>query len=82
MNEDDLAEANRIRREMVESGQPAADLKSDAGRKWTTSEMQEEFDVEGFAAPFVVVRRKADRVRGTLEFTHHPRMYFAWREDT
>jgi hypothetical protein len=36
----------------------------------------EEFSVVGFAAPFVVVRRKSDGVKGTLGFTHSPRVYF------
>jgi hypothetical protein len=35
--------------------------------------------VIGFAAPFVVVRRKSDGVKGTLEFTHSPRVYFDFK---
>lgn len=46
------------------------------GPVWDTAGMQEEFTVQGFAAPFVVVMRKADGVRGTLTFVHHPRVYF------
>ena len=46
------------------------------GPLWDTQELQEEFEVQGFAAPFVVVRRRADGVRGTLTFTHSPRVYF------
>jgi hypothetical protein len=34
----------------------------------------------GFAAPYVVVRRKSDGVKGSLEFTHHPRVYFNFQE--
>ena len=45
---------------------------------WDTAELQEDFEVLGFLAPFVVVRRKSDGVRGTLEFTHAPRLYFGW----
>lgn len=45
---------------------------------WTTTSMQAEFTVEAFAAPFVLVKRKSDGVRGTLQFTHVPRFYFAW----
>jgi len=48
---------------------------------WTTDEMRAEFAVEGFAAPFVVVRRKADDALGSLQFTHQPRYYFAFVED-
>jgi hypothetical protein len=69
------------RREMIASGQPHADLAADDGRKWTTAELQAEFEVIGFAAPFVVVRRRSDGQRGSLEFTHSPRVYFGWRPD-
>lgn len=69
-----------IRREMLATGQPHADLAADQDRRWTTQEMSEEFEVLGFQAPFVVVRRKADGVKGSLEFTHMPRVYFGWKE--
>jgi hypothetical protein len=50
------------------------------GKTWTTDEMQEEFVVLGFSAPFVIVERKSDRATGTLEFTHFPRYYFDFTE--
>jgi hypothetical protein len=34
--------------------------------------------VLSFAAAFVVVRRKSDGKLGSLEFTHHPRVYFGF----
>jgi hypothetical protein len=37
--------------------------------------------VLGFSAPFVVVRRRSDNVKGSLEFTHAPRLYFGWTVD-
>lgn len=43
---------------------------------WDTTQLQRDFDVLGFAAPFVVVTRKSDGQKGTLEFTHNPRTYF------
>ena len=46
------------------------------GQTWTTAQLREEFEVQGFMAPFVVVRRKTDGVRGTLMFRHDPRVYF------
>lgn len=49
------------------------------GRTWTTDELTAEFEVQGFLAPYVVVRRRADGVRGTLEFAHSPRVYFNWQ---
>ena len=45
---------------------------------WTTEELQRDFTVVSFAAPFVVVVRKADGVRGTLQFNHNPRIYFGF----
>lgn len=51
------------------------------GQTWDTTQLQEDFTVEGFSAPFVVVKRKSDGVRGTLEFTHQPRVYFDFKED-
>jgi len=65
--------ASQARRDMIESGQPAAGLAADSGQRWTTAEMTRDFEVIGFAAPFVVVRRRSDGQVGTLEFVHHPR---------
>ena len=50
-------------------------------KTWTTDELQEDFEVIGFQAPFVVVRRKSDGVLGSLQFTQSPRVYFGWVED-
>ena len=72
---------SQARREMIAAGQPQADLAADEGRRWTTAEMQAEFEVIGYAAPFVVVQRRSDGQRGSLEFTHSPRVYFGWRPD-
>lgn len=47
----------------------------------TTAELSEQYDVLGFMAPFVVVRRKSDGRRGSLLFQHMPRFYFSWAED-
>jgi hypothetical protein len=44
--------------------------------QWDTRQLQEDFHVQGFAAPYVVVTRKSDGVRGTLQFNHDPRIYF------
>ncbi len=64
-----------IRRLMIETGQPQADLLA-AEESWDTAEATGLFEFLGFAAPFVLVRRRANGVRGTLEFTHQPRRYF------
>lgn len=46
------------------------------GPIWDTSDLARDFEVLGFLAPFAVVRRKADSVKGSLEFQHNPRFYF------
>jgi hypothetical protein len=43
--------------------------------------MTRDFQVVGYAAPFVVVRRRSDGQLGTLEFTHSPRTYFGFMPD-
>ena len=43
---------------------------------WNTEEATELFEFTGFMAPYVVVKRKSDGVKGTLEFQHMPRFYF------
>lgn len=57
-------------------------MKPNPGEKtWTTAELLADFDVVGFLAPFVVVRRKSDGKRGSLRFQHAPRIYWGWMAD-
>jgi hypothetical protein len=70
-----IDETETIRRQMLATFQPAADM-AKAEEKWTTDEVRELFDVIGFMAPFVVVIRKSDGVKGSLMFNHDPRVYF------
>lgn len=52
------------------------------GQTWDTQELQRDFTVEEFRAPFVVVRRKADGVRGSMMFQHGPpRLYFGFKPE-
>lgn len=46
------------------------------GNVWTTKELQEEFQVHSFLAPYATVERRSDRQRGTVQFNHNPRYYF------
>jgi hypothetical protein len=55
-------------------------LEARVGQVWDTKELQEDFSVVGFGAPYVVVRRKHDNVEGTLMFQHNPRFYFSFKE--
>ena len=74
-----------LRRERVseinsDSGSRAA-LEHSYGQVWDTTQLQQEFIVTGFQAPYVVVRRRDNFEVGTLEFQHQPRFYFNYRKD-
>jgi hypothetical protein len=56
------------------------DFEKEYGQVWNTDELQDDFVVIGFSAPFVVVERKSDGKKGSLEFNHRPRLYFNWQE--
>ena len=58
-----------------------AELTEQYGQVWSTDEMTADFDAIGFMAPFIVVRRKADGIRGSLEFRHSPRLYFNFQAE-
>jgi len=62
-------------------GERAA-LEAEHGQVWDTKELGRDFVVVEFMAPFVVVRRKADGVLGSLMFQHHPRYYYGWQPDS
>ena len=71
-------ETETIRREMVAeiNADPGSrlDLESKHGKVWDTIGIAQDFEVLGFAAPLVVVRRRSDRVRGSLMFQHNPQV--------
>lgn len=80
-----IDETEGIRRAMVEllnsnPGERDA-LEAVHGQVWDTAELQRDFSVEAFMAPFVLARRKSDGKLGTLMFQHMPRFYFDWQED-
>lgn len=58
-----------------------AELEARYGQVWDTKELARDFIVIGFMAPLIVVQRKADGVKGSLEFQHQPRYYFNFVED-
>jgi hypothetical protein len=74
----DPTEMNRRQRLAEINAEPGSReaLEVQHGKVWTTSELAEDFEVIGFMAPLVVVRRKCDGVKGSLEFQHNPRLYF------
>jgi hypothetical protein len=56
-------------------------LEAEHGQVWNTQELGRDFDVLGFMAPVVVVRRKGDGQKGSLFFQHSPRFYFDFQPD-
>jgi hypothetical protein len=54
-------------------------LEAKHGQVWDTDQLRQEFEVIGFMAPLVVVRRLSDGKKGSLEFQHNPRLYFGWQ---
>lgn len=75
---DDATESLRRQRlaELNSGDTTRRELEEQQGRVWSTQELTDEYDVLSFLAPFVVVRRKSDGARGSLEFRHSPRFYF------
>ena len=71
-----------IRKEMLVeiNAQPGSReyLEAKHGQIWNTSELSDDFEVVGFMAPVVVVRRKSDGQKGSLFFQHHPRFYYGF----
>ena len=73
-----------VRREMVAeiNAKPGSReaLEAKHGQVWDSEQLRADFEVLGFMAPFVVVRRKADGARGSLTFQHDPRFYYGFAE--
>jgi hypothetical protein len=55
------------------------ELEKKFGTTYSTAELTKNFQVESFLAPLVIVNRKSDGARGTLDFQHMPRFYFNFR---
>jgi len=67
-----------INAEAAQAVDPREELGARYGQLWDTQELQADYSVEGFMAPFVVVLRKADDVKGTLMFSHSPKFYHSF----
>ena len=78
----ELEAAQRARlREINTDPHSRAGLEQKYGQVWDSDELRRDFHVLSFAAPWVVVMRRADNRAGSLEFRHSPRLYFNFRED-
>ena len=51
-------------------------LESQFGKVWSAEELEQDFIVTAFIGSTVVVRRKADDVVGTLEYTRRPLLFY------
>jgi hypothetical protein len=80
MSTPDTTENNVPRTAQEIDATARAQLEAMHGQVWDTAEMQRDFEVTGFSAPFVVVTRKSDGKRGALEFQHRPRFYYDFKE--
>lgn len=56
-------------------------LEAEHGQVWDTNELAGDFEVKGFMAPYVVVKRKSDGASGSLMFQHSPRFYFGFTKE-
>ena len=88
VNQDETADLRRARLVTIKSAVESMDadterkrLESQYGQVWDTAQLSEDFEVLGFMAPFVVVRRRSDGRKGSLEFQHAPRFYFNFALD-
>ena len=77
-----IDETESARRQMVAeinaNAGPRAELESQFGQVWDTTQLQNDFEVLGFAAPIVIVKRQSDGVRGSLMFQNSPRFYYSF----
>ena len=66
-----------------EAAKLRAIAKADNGPVWDTTDLQRDYEVLGFLAPFVAVKRKSDGVTGTLTWVPaYPRFYYNFVEGT
>jgi hypothetical protein len=77
-------ETEAVRREMVAKINTHAtereELEAKHGQVWDTKELQQDYDVSGFLAPFISVTRKSDGVKGSMLFQASPRFYYGFKE--
>ena len=77
MQDQDPTEAFRRQRQAELNGNNTREqLEAAYGAVYDTAQLQETFSVQGFMAPYCVVNRKSDGVKGSIEFQHSPRFYF------
>jgi hypothetical protein len=77
-----IDETEEIRKERIAAINAAPGsreyLEAQNGQVWDTGQLSGDFEVLGFMAPVVVVRRRSDGQKGSLYFQHSPRFYFGF----
>lgn len=56
-------------------------LEAKHGQVWSTDQLQEEFQALGFMAPYVIVKRRSDGVKGSLMFQANPRFFYGFQAE-
>lgn len=64
----------------LSSAEIIAGIKNHFPDACNTDELQEQYTVNGFMAPFISCTRKSDGKKGMMEFLHNPRIYFDFTE--
>jgi len=67
-----------VRSDDIEQERARLEAKHGKGNVWDTKQLQENFSVQSFLAPFCSVIRKSDGAKGVVEFQHSPRLYFTF----
>lgn len=80
MDQTERTRRGLVRQINVEPGSRLA-LEIQHGQVWNTQELCRDFEATGFAAPFVIVKRRSDGELGSLIFQHHPRFYCDFKEN-
>ena len=52
------------------------EIENQVGQVWDTSELTNDFIIDGFLAPCCYGRRRSDNAKIILLFTHSPRFYY------
>jgi hypothetical protein len=58
-----------------------AELEERHGQVFDPSELHQSYEVQGFMAPYVILRERATGKLGSMEFQHSPRYYWGFQAD-
>lgn len=58
------------------------ELEDEYGQVWDTQQLQDDFDVLGFRAPYIACTRKSDKLKGSMQFQAYPRFYFKFIDES